>query len=327
MEDLLNTLRATGEPTRLRLLALCARGELTVSELTRILGQSQPRVSRHLKLLCDAGLLERFREGTSAFYRLAERSEASRLGRFLVEAIPAEDETVALDLQRLDAVKKDRAEAAASYFREKAPEWDEVRSLYVDEREVERALLDLVPQSGLGGLLDIGTGTGRVLALLAPRFERAFGIDLSREMLAYARANLEAANTGNTTVRQGDMYKLPWPHGSFDVVTVHQVLHFADRPNLAIAEAARVLRPEGLLIVVDFTPHEVEALRSEHAHHRLGFADAEIDAWCGAVGLKPGKPLHLLGDPLTVGIWSARRPASSERARPRQRAVAAAAED
>ena len=307
MDQLLSVLRASAEPTRLRLMALCARGELTVSELTRILGQSQPRVSRHLKLLCDAGLLERFREGTHAFFRLNERSEAGRLGRLLVDLVPADDETAVLDFERLDQIKQDRATVAARYFKENAPEWDKVRSLYVDDREVEAALLELIPQGSLGSLLDIGTGTGRVLELLASRFERACGLDLSRDMLAFARANMETARVRNATLRQGDMYKLPWPSTSFDVVTVHQVLHFADEPSRAIAEAARVLRPGGIIIVVDFLPHHVEQLRSEHAHRWLGFGSSEIEGWFTAAGLVPAASAQLPGDPITVGLWSAER--------------------
>ena len=305
MDALLGALRAAAEPTRLRLLALCAHGELTVSELTQILGQSQPRVSRHLKLLCEAGLLERFREGTHAFFRLTTEGPCSELAAFLVDTVPDDDKTTALDLERLEGIKRDRAVAAARYFQEVAPEWDRVRSLYVHEREVEAVLLGLVPESGIGVLLDIGTGTGRLLELLSPRVERAIGIDMSRHMLAFARAKLEGANLKNVTVRQGDMYQLPWPADSFDVVTIHQVLHYADDPAGVISEAARVLRPGGRLVLVDFTPHDQEELRTEFAHRRLGFDDGEVEAWFRSAGLTLEKATHLKGEPLTVGIWPA----------------------
>ncbi len=306
MEKLLSGLRAAAEPTRLRLLALCAHGELSVGELTHILGQSQPRVSRHLKLLCDAGLLERFREGTNAFYHLANEGAPGRLAQMLVDMIPAGDTIAALDLERLAGIKQDRAEAAAKYFRAVAPKWDEVRSLYIDECEVERILLELVPAGSGGALLDIGTGTGRIVELLAPHVDRATGVDLSRSMLAFARAKLEDAKLPNASIRQSDMYKLPWQAASFDFVTIHQVLHFADEPASVITEAARVLRLGGQLIVVDFAPHDLGHLRTEHAHRRLGFEDGEVDAWCRRLGLEPGKPIHLPGDPLTVAIWSAK---------------------
>jgi SAM-dependent methyltransferase len=308
MEHLLAALRAVAEPTRLRLVVLCARGELTVSELTQILGQSQPRVSRHLKLLCEAGLLDRFREGSWVFYRLSQSSPVSALARHLVTACDDTDPTIALDLQRLSAIKRQRADLANAYFRENAAHWHHIRSLYVDEREVEAALVEIIASADPRDLLDIGTGTGRVLEILAPRVERALGIDQSREMLSIARVNLERAGLENGSVRLGDMYQLALPDASFDAVVVHQVLHYADRPAAVIAEAARVLRPNGVLVLVDFAPHTLEFLRDEHAHRRLGFADAEVAEWCRTAGLDPKPPQRLPGDPLTVSIWTAHRP-------------------
>jgi ubiquinone/menaquinone biosynthesis C-methylase UbiE len=311
MDAILAALRAAAEPTRLRLLVLCAHGELTVSELTQILGQSQPRVSRHLKLLCEAGLLDRFREGTNAFFRLRQEGEVGRFAQMLIDTLPEADATLALDFERLEAIRRERAVTAAEYFRKNAVQWDKIRSLYVDEREVERALLDLLPQGGIQDLLDLGTGTGRILELVADRVERAVGIDLSREMLAIARANLERAPRRNLQVRQGDMYQLPWPAASFDVVTVHQVLHFADDPADALAEAARVLRPGGRLVIIDFAPHDIERLRLEHAHRWLGLEDAQIETWCRAAGLIPEPPVRLPGKPLTVCLWPATRTAAA----------------
>src|SRR5882757_5728630 len=241
MDQLLAALRAMAEPTRLRLLVLCAGGELTVSELAQILGQSQPRVSRHLKLLCEAGLLDRFREGSWVFYRLSSGSAASALSRHLVAACGKADETIALDLQRLAAIKRQRAEHAAAYFRENAARWHHIRSLYVDEREVEAALDQIIAAAQPNDLLDIGTGTGRMLEILGPHVGHALGIDQSREMLAVARVNIERAGLANGTVRLGDMYQLPLPDARFDAAVIHQVLHYAERPGDAIAEAARVL--------------------------------------------------------------------------------------
>lgn len=307
MNELLAALRAVAEPTRLRLLVLCARGELTVSELAQILGQSQPRVSRHLKLLCEAGLVDRFREGSWVFYRASAGHAASALGRHLVAACGETDASIALDLQRLAATKRQRAELAAAYFRENAAHWHEIRSLYIDEREVEAALSEIVAVAAPRDLIDIGTGTGRMVEILAPLVGHALGIDLSREMLAVARVNLERVGLENGMVRRGDMYQLPLPDGSFDAAIIHQVLHYADRPAAAIAEAARVLRPGGMLVLVDFAPHGLEFLREQHAHRRLGFADAEVSEWCAAAGLEPGSARRLPGDPLTVVIWTARR--------------------
>src|SRR5262245_29539943 len=309
MEHLLTALRAVAEPTRLRLVVLCARSELTVTELTQILGQSQPRVSRHLKLLCEAGLLDRFREGSWVFYHLSRASPAAALARQLVAACGETDPTIALDLQRLASIKRQRSDLASAYFRDNALQWHHIRSLYVDEREVEAALIEIIDAVRPRDLLDIGTGTGRILEIVGARVELALGIDQSREMLAVARVNLERAGLENGSVRLGDMYRLALPDASFDAVVIHQVLHYADRPAEAIAEAARVLRPHGILMVVDFAPHALEFLRGEHAHRRLGFADSEVAEWFAPAGLDPAAPHRLPGDPLTVVIWTAQRPA------------------
>ena len=306
-------LRAAGEPTRLRLLVLCARTELTVSELTEILGQSQPRVSRHLRLLCEGGLLVRVREGTNAFYRAATEGPEGDLARYLVASLDGHDSALAPDFARLGAVRRQRAETAAAYFRRNAAHWDEIRSLYVDEAEVEGAVLAQLPGDRVGDHLDIGTGTGRILELVAPHADRAIGIDMSREMLAVARTRLEQPTAGHCQLRQGDMYRLPWPEDSFDLVTFHQVMHYADDPGAALAEAARVLRPGGRLIVVDFAPHDLDFLRTGHAHRRLGIGDDEIAAWFEAAGLQPAPATALPGTQLTVKVWAADRPPASAR--------------
>lgn len=314
MDELVTLLKAAAEPTRLRLLALCARSDLTVSDLTEILAQSQPRVSRHLKLLCEAGLLERHREAIWAYFRLAEHGPQADLARRLIEAIPADDPTADLDRLRLETLMRDRATRAAAYFRRNAAQWDQLRSLYVDEAEVERRLLALCPEGAAQSLLDIGTGTGRILEVLGPRVERALGVDLSRDMLLVARSKIERAGLRNCIVRQADMYKLPVPSGSVDLVTLHQVLHFAERPAEAIREAARAMAPGGRLIAVDFAAHGLASLRTEHAHRWLGFEDSEIAEWLANAGLEAAAPITLPGDPLTVKIWQAHRPAEIQSA-------------
>ena len=311
LESLLSGLRAAADASRIRLLAVCTQGEWTVTELTQVLGQSQPRVSRHLKLLADAGLLERFREGSWVFYRRARAGAGARLARNLCRMLPAEDPDLALDRQRLAAVRAARQDQAAQYFASHAGSWDEVRSLYVDEAKVEAALLGVFGEQPPRNLLDIGTGTGRILQLFAPRIGFGLGLDLSREMLSVARANLDRTSLRNCQVRHGDMYHVPLPDGSFDAATMHNVLHFADDPSAALAEAARVLRPGGRLVVIDFGRHELEFLRREHAHRRLGFTDTEMHGWFTAAGLMPEPPVRLVGDPLTVVIWTARRAGAS----------------
>jgi ArsR family transcriptional regulator len=260
-----------------------------------------------LKLLCDAGLLDRFREGSFVLYRLARRGPGVALARALLGLAPETDPIMSLDRARLEALKRQRAEIASAYFRANAPQWDKIRSLYVAEPEVEAALHALLPPDGIGDFLDVGTGTGRMLELFGPRAEHAVGVDLSREMLAVARVNLERAGLRNCSLRQGDMYQLPLANETFDAAVFHQVLHYAEDPARALQEAGRVLKPGGRLAIVDFAPHDVEALRAEQAHRRLGFADEEVVQWCTEAGFEPGPIAHLPGHPLTVTLWSARR--------------------
>ena len=306
---LLTGLRAAAEPTRLRLLVLCAHSDLTVNELAHILGQSQPRISRHLKLLCEAGLLNRSREGVWAFYRLASGGTDAALGDFaqwLVDCTPEDDAELMRDLARLDQVNRDRAFAAAAYFRANAENWDKLRSLYIDEATIEKRLLELVP-GAVHDHLDLGTGTGRILELFEQRSERGLGIDMSHEMLSVARANLAKSRVARKlSVRHGDICSLPMREQSFDLITLHQVLHYANDPQRVIQEAARVLRPGGNMLVVDFAPHELDYLRHQHAHRRLGFSDEEVLRWLREAGLNAGTPEHLPGNPLTVTIWPAK---------------------
>ncbi|MDP6805856.1 MAG: metalloregulator ArsR/SmtB family transcription factor [Rhodospirillales bacterium] len=303
MNLLLGALRAVAEPTRFRLIALCAEGEFTVSELLAVLGQSQPRVSRHLKLLAEAGLLERFREGSWVFHRLKRDGPTGDLARTLVAMVPGDDNVIALDRQRLARVKEARAEKAAAYFSKIARQWDALSALHIDESEVEGVLRGMLSNGTVRDLLDVGTGTGRMLQLLGPQVDRAAGIDLSPEMLAVARANLETSKLTNCLLRKADMHNLPFAPGSFDAVTIHQVLHFADHPEHVIAEAARVLRPDGRVVVVDFAPHELEYLRTEHEHRRLGFDDAEVAEWFATARLETENVVHLPGDKLTTTVW------------------------
>jgi ubiquinone/menaquinone biosynthesis C-methylase UbiE/DNA-binding transcriptional ArsR family regulator len=296
---LLDALRAAAEPTRLRLLGILAHCELTVTEITQVLGQSQPRVSRHLRLLCDAGLLDRVPEGSWVFYRLADNLVA----RTFVAMLGDDDPSLADDRERLAAVQRLRQQSADSYFEQHAHEWNDIRSLHVPEEEVERALLSLIGDEPVGDLLDIGTGTGRILSLLAPRATRAIGIDRSHEMLAFARAALAGAEYRHVQLRHGDMYHLALPARSMDLIVLHQVLHFADDPVAVLREVARVLRPGGRLLLVDFAPHDEESLREQHAHRRLGFATDDVVHWSALAGLTANEATRLRGTPLTVVIW------------------------
>jgi ubiquinone/menaquinone biosynthesis C-methylase UbiE len=310
--DVLNSaLKAAGEETRLRVLALLAEAELTVSDLTDILRQSQPRISRHLKLLAEAGLVERFREGTWAFFRLAEHGEGADVARTLIDRLNPGDQMIARDRARLASVRQARAIAAQAYFRAHAAEWDRIRKLHVTDAAVEEAIRAALADKPFRSLLDLGTGTGRMLELFGPEIERGLGLDLSLDMLLLARDRLERAGLKNCSVRQGDIYDLPLTNDSFDVVILHQVLHFLDDGARAIHEAARVLRPGGRLLVVDFAPHEQEFLREQFAHRRLGFAPETVTQWITASGLDP--VLHKSLTPeqgsegkIAVSLWLAR---------------------
>ncbi len=313
-------LRAAGDATRLRLLLLLLEAELAVSELTQILGQSQPRISRHLKLLCEAGLLERFKEGSWVFYRASDEAKAGALSKALAALAEPNDATLALDRRRLVEVRAARENAAAEYFKTNAAEWERIRALHVPEDDVEKAVVSLVGDAD--AVLDAGTGSGRMLEVLAPHIKRGVGLDIGPEMLAIARDRLARANATNCQVRLGDVYRLPLPDGrvgaGFDVVILHQILHFLDDPQSALREAARVLKPGGRVLIVDFAPHALEFLRDEHKHRRLGFSDREVQGWLKTAGLKSLDVKTLAPrtgeEKLTVMIWLAQAPLNLERA-------------
>ena len=310
-DDLNAALKAAGEETRLRILALLNEAELTVSELTEILRQSQPRISRHLKLLAEAGLVARFREGAWAFFRLAEHGAAALAVRSLIGRLDERDPVIARDRERLAEVRAARRAAAQAYFKAHAVEWDRIRALHVADEAVEAEVRSALADKPFRTLLDLGTGTGRMLELLGPGLDRGLGIDLSLDMLALARARLDHAGLKHCSVRQGDIYDLPLPRDSFDVVIVHQVLHFLDDGARAIREAARVLRPQGRLLVIDFAPHDLEFLREEHAHRKLGFAPEAVTQWMEQAGLEVLRHHNLppgQDGRIAVSLWLARDP-------------------
>jgi ubiquinone/menaquinone biosynthesis C-methylase UbiE len=304
------TLKAAGEATRLRLLVLIAEAELTVSDLTAILRQSQPRLSRHLRLLAEAGLVQRHREGSWAFFRLGECGAAD-IARAVIARLDPDDPIIARDRERLAAVRAARAAAAQNYFRRHAAEWDRIRKLHIADAAVEAAIRAALGDQPVRSLLDLGTGTGRMLELFAKDIESGLGLDLSLDMLALARARLDRAGLKHCSVRHGDIYDLALPRDSFDVVIVHQVLHFLDDSARALREAARVLRPGGRLLVVDFAPHDLEFLRVEHAHRRLGFAAETVRQWLEAAGLDLVRQQTLPPGPegkIAVSLWLGRDP-------------------
>ncbi|MEJ2407832.1 MAG: metalloregulator ArsR/SmtB family transcription factor [Novosphingobium sp.] len=308
-------LRALSEPTRLRIMRLLAHMELAVGELAQVLGQSQPRVSRHIRILCDAGLAERRKEGSWVFLRSAVSEQGSRpLGAAaarLLTVAEQDDSTFAArcaeDRRHLAAIRASREASAEAYFARHAEEWDTLRLLYGADEPVEKALLDGLDGHDLGALLDVGTGTGRIAELLVGRANHVTALDKSPEMLRIARARLQALPAGKVDLVQGDFTGLPFGGSAFDTVLFHQVLHYAQDPGVVLAEAARVLRPSGRIAVVDFAAHDREELRERHAHARLGFSDEQMLALLSEAGLTPETPVALPGNPLTVKIWTARR--------------------
>jgi len=305
--------QALADPTRLRILALLRRMELSVGELAQVLGQSQPRVSRHLKILADAGVLERRKEGSWVFLTLGDAERVEPLFAMIDEwADVATQMSFSADAARTESIRTERPEAASRHFAGIAEVWDQIRSLHVAESEVERAIDHALGKRPLGRLVDIGTGTGRMIELFGPRAALAIGIDRSSEMLRLARVKLEAAGI-QSSLRQGDMYALPLTDQSADSVIIHQVLHYAHSPASAIAEAARVLAPGGRLLVVDFAAHEREELRVRDAHIRLGFEDEVMAGWFSAAGLEVDEIQHLKGGELTVTLWSGVKAALPQR--------------
>jgi ubiquinone/menaquinone biosynthesis C-methylase UbiE len=308
---LLAGLEAAGEETRLRILCLLDEAELTVSELVAILGQSQPRVSRHLKLLTDAGLAVRQREGAWAFFRLAD--SGGDFARDLVRRLDRADSVLAADRARLEVAREARRRQAAAYFAEQATDWDRIRALHAPEERVEAALVAMIGGKPIRHLLDLGTGTGRMLELFAPRAVRAVGVDQSAAMLALARSRADQAGLRNVQLRQGDVYAPPVERDGYDLIVIHQVLHFLDDPARALNEAARALSPSGRLVVIDFDAHHEEFLRTDFAHRRLGFPLSEIEGFLSEAGLVAARSLRVAPSPgeqgkLTVALWLAEDP-------------------
>ena len=313
MSSVLEMFRALSDPTRIRIVQLLRSMELSVGEIAQVIGQSQPRTSRHIRILVEAGIAERRKEGSWVFLHLLQTTQVAPLLACL-DAAPANDSEMLwmkADLARLAAVRNDRAQAAEDYFAEHAEEWDAIRSLHIADSDVERAMVDLLGGEGVARLLDIGTGTGRMLELFGPAARSVTAVDRSPDMLRLARAKLPEKGSDKYALLLGDFYALPVADGSVDTVLLHQVLHYAQAPEAVLAEAARVMDAHGRLLIVDFAPHEQEELRVDHAHARLGFSDEQVAQWFAALGLDLDRTQALPGGALTVKLWLGRRRANT----------------
>ncbi len=316
--------KALADPTRLRIARLLAAMELAVGELAQVLGQSQPRVSRHVGILCDAGLAERRREGSWVFLRQASGADGSdpvieALEHLLVTAEREDADFAALceaDRRKLAAIREAREQSAEGYFAQHAADWDELRALHSPDAQVERKLAEALGDAPLGHLLDIGTGTGRMAELFADEAQRIVALDKNLEMLRVARAKLQHLPASSIELVQGDFADLAFPDAIFDTVLLHQVLHFAQDPALALAESARVLRPGGRIAIVDFASHDHEELRLRHQHVRLGFSDRQMRDLLRGAGFAAKEPIALDGGELVVKIWVATRRAGSPSSSP-----------
>jgi ubiquinone/menaquinone biosynthesis C-methylase UbiE len=306
MISLLNIMRALADPTRLRIVFLVLRLELSVGELVQILDQSQPRVSRHIRILDESGLLERRKEGSWVFLRPSEMLTNGPLSSLLAEADVSQAKAFQRDLLRLDEVRNARTNMAAHYFAAHADAWDSLRSLHIADSEVEARLAQVLHSAPLGRVLDVGTGTGRIVELFAAESSRFVAIDNSPEMLRLARAkiaNLSPEIASKIDIKLGDFNMLPVGDGEFDTVIFHQVLHYAQHPEAVIAEAIRTLAPGGRLVIVDFAAHDLEELRTVHAHARLGFSDEFMRKAFNSHGLQMVHQTALEAGELVIKVW------------------------
>ncbi|PLW75564.1 ArsR/SmtB family transcription factor [Cohaesibacter celericrescens] len=321
LDEMVGLLKASGEPTRMRLLSLLAEGDLSVKDLTAILHQSQPRISRHLKLLYEAGLVERLPEGAWVYYCLTRDEAKGDLIAAALRHVDQQDVMIRRDRERLEQIRTASAQQAADYFQQNAERWDELRALHVPESAVEQAIVASLGDKPIDQLLDLGTGTGSILSLLAHQCRYGLGLDANRSMLAIARSRLDGPNHGHLHVQQGNILDLASLDRQFDLVTLHQVLHYLDDPSAALEEASNVIAPGGRILVVDFAPHSHEFLRKDHAHRRLGFSHDAMRRWMAEAGFKltiakdleqERRLVEMSDTPLTVTVWVATKMAGSE---------------
>lgn len=318
MEQFASALKALGHTDRLRILALLSHGELTVSELVQILNLSQPRVTQYIKSLEAAGILERLREGSWVFSRLKRGNIGiSALVATTLSSLPQDDLTLSADQRRLQDIRSERSKLVEAFFADVANDRGQLGNEYLPQSDIEKALLEIAGETKFEYMVDLGTGTGRMLELFSARAKRGAGIDTNVEMLTVARHKLATVEYSHMSVQQGDLHMTPLGTGVADLVTIHQVLHYLDDPLEAVREASRLLMAGGTFLIVDFAAHQFEGFRDKYAHRRLGFSDAEIEAWLEAahMSLSSVKNIGREDENLpAVKIWSAKRKIDSDTA-------------
>lgn len=310
MDLLLQALRAAGEQTRLRILALCAQHELSVTDLIQVLGQTQSRVSRHLKILVEAGLLERYQEGQWARYRLAGQGSVIpgqdsnkagiSLARYILQNIDMMSPVFRRDHEILTRRMDARQQRIQQFFRENAPKWEEMRAELVNQPAIDAHIRDVLLAKPVKHFLDVGTGTGKALLELGPSIGAGIGIDNSFAMLDIARNNIEESNLNNCQVRHADMTQMPYEAKTFDTALVHMVLHYSETPPLVISEIARVLTKGGRVLIIDLVRHENTEIRTALQHLWPGFDKEEMEDWLSQAGLTVEDTTELNGGKLKV---------------------------
>ncbi len=284
MEKHVLALKTLGHTERLRILALLSRGELTVSELVQILKLSQPRVTQYIISLETAGIIERLKEGSWVFSRISRGNEAvSAIVATTLATLPQNNPVMQQDLKRLEDVRAERSKAAEAFFASVANDRSQLGDEYLPQADIEAKMRELLGAGPFDYMVDLGTGTGRMLEVFSDRILRGSGIDNNAQMLKVARSKLAARE--HIAVRQGDLLAAPLADGVADLVSLHQVLHYLEDPQEAITEAARLLTPGGQLLIVDYEDHDRDEFRTDYAHRRLGFSDTDMRNWLSAAGL------------------------------------------
>lgn len=287
--QLLTSFKALSDETRLRLIQVLGKYELNVNELTALLGMGQSRVSRHLKILAESGLLTARRDGLWVFYSHARGTEAADLWRALTAFINPEEEPFAGDLRLARKILDERDVDTRHLFNNLAEDWDRINREIMGDFDLTAALLNLMPECDTA--VDLGCGTGVVMAGLKRKAGRLIGVDGSPRMLELARRRFAGDET--VSLRIGELDHLPLADGEAQFACLNMVLHHLSHPDAALREIHRILAPGAWLVVTDFDKHEMEAMRTEYGDRWLGFSPDEIKTILNRTGFEAEDPLSI----------------------------------